>query len=133
MNRQIVHQKGKSDRGQIKQRHRFVARWYHSKSIVNDNHETGTTSDFNLFQRADKIQPCSISTYPDIVDEEFLEAIRTDMTTALLCTVTNIGHLVLTFEPPPHPVVNTLGLAPASLKQQTRIHISNTTGVDIHV
>lgn len=65
-----------------------------------------------------KIWLCNIKTYPNVVDKELFEAIRTDMTATLLCTITNVGHLVLTFEPPPYPVVNTLGFAPASLEPQ---------------
>ena len=50
------------------------------------------------------------------------------MTTAILGTVTDVGHLVLPLEAPPHPVVNTLRLAPASLQQQPFIHINSSIG-----
>ena len=53
------------------------------------------------------------------MDQEPFEAIRADMLALLPCTITNVGHLVLTLEAPPHPVVNTFWFAPVRLRKET--------------
>jgi len=56
-------------------------------------------------------------TYLDIVDNKLLEAIREGVSRLLVSAITNTGHQILTFEPSPHSVVNTLGLSPVTLQK----------------
>ena len=57
----------------------------------------------------------NITSYINIVDEHFLEAIGTDVSAFAVASITNVGHQVLTLEPSSHSVVNSLRLAPAFL------------------
>lgn len=59
------------------------------------------------------------SLYLNIVNKHFLEAGGEHMSCLRVASVTDVGHQVLTLETPPHPVVDTLGLPPASLKNLT--------------
>ena len=54
--------------------------------------------------------------YLDIVDEDLPEARGKHVLGVLAGSITDVWHLVLSLELPPHPVVNTFGLPPVPLK-----------------
>lgn len=53
--------------------------------------------------------------YLNIVDEEFFESIRHNMSCFLVGSITNVWHLILTLEPSADSVVNTFWFPPAGL------------------
>merc|ERR1712168_418079 len=50
--------------------------------------------------------------FPNIMDQDFLEARLQDMATTLISTVANAWHRSVTSHAPPHRVINTPGLPP---------------------
>lgn len=55
--------------------------------------------------------------FSDIVDQEFLEASWEHVAGALVGTITNVWHQILSLEATTYSVVNTLGLAPFVLHE----------------
>lgn len=62
--------------------------------------------------------------FSDIVDQEFLEASWEHVAGALVGTITNVWHQILSLEATTYSVVNTLGLAPFVL-HETKLFYCN--------
>ena len=63
--------------------------------------------------RAQLQQQC---THPYVVNKDLLESIWANVSHFLVCAITYVWHLVLAFETPSDPVVDTLGFAPVGLQ-----------------
>ena len=61
------------------------------------------------------------NTHSDIVDHELFESVGAYVSGLLCCTITDVGHQILTLEPTAHPVVDTLRFPPVLLKRKTHI------------
>lgn len=59
----------------------------------------------------------SSTTNLEVVDEDLDESVALNVLGLLVGSITNAGHEVLSLEPPPHPVINTLGLPPVGLSK----------------
>ena len=67
--------------------------------------------------------------YLDIVNDKLPEAIRQSVPSLPVSSIPNVGHEILTFEPPPNSVINALWLSPVGLREtpmtpplQTKTH-----------
>ena len=60
----------------------------------------------------------NVETHLHIIDDKLVESAGHHMTSLLVGAIAYTGHEVLTFEPSPHSVVDTLRLPPVGLRER---------------
>ena len=73
----------------------------------------------------------NVETHLHIIDDKLVESVGHHMTSLLVGAIAYTGHEVLTFEPSPHSVVDTLRLPPVGLRERQveDTHTIHTTRV----
>jgi hypothetical protein len=63
------------------------------------------------------------SAYLHVMNEDLPEPVRQHVASSTGRTVADVRHLVLALELPAHPVVDTPGLPPVTLREETRTKV----------